>query len=182
MAPTSPTISFSLSLLPGPCVQPSGSALKINSPVSLKQPLTTHFHLQPKDCTRSSPSVPLWWEGSSGCIQFACCDHHQLVTCCEGDSDRKGQICASPRACLVGGRYGLSQPKSLGGPTTGAVRSLLARQATSEPSERGIKWPPSLEMLGNGGRSQGELELRDRRKAPLLQVMGHRCKVLGWAE
>lgn len=148
-----------------------------------KQPLTAQFHLQPKDCTQSSPSVPLWWEGASGCIQLARCDHCQLMTCCEGNSDSKGQVCASLRGCLVGRQYGLSQPKSLGGPTTGAVGSLLVRQTYSEPSKRGTKWPPSrsLQMLENRCRLQGEPELPDRRKAP-PQMMGHWCKVLGWAE
>ena len=64
----------------------------------------------------------------------------------------------------MGRPYGLSQPKSLGGPTTGAVGSLLACQAYSEPSTRGIKWPPSLEMLGNRCRLPGELELPEQQE------------------
>lgn len=31
----------------------------------------------------------------------------------------------------------------------GTTRSLLAHQAFAEPSQRGLKWPPSLEMRGN---------------------------------
>jgi len=86
-----------------------------------------------------------------GAIQLARCDHPQPVTRCEGNGDSKGQICASLRGGLVGGQRGLSQPKSLGEPTTGVAGSILARQACAEPSKRGMKWPPSrsLEMQRN---------------------------------
>lgn len=122
MAPVSPTISVSLSLLLAHaymcgCALPAcslqgqhwkqaqlflwHSPWQPNSPAA--KGLHTAIPLSPslvRGILRVHPACPLW--------------PPQLLTCCEGNRDGKGQTCPSPRGCHVGKQHCISQPQSLG--------------------------------------------------------------------
>lgn len=119
------------------------------------------IHLQPKECPQPSPSVPLWEGASPWCAQPALCDHHR-----PSPAVKETGIAKAKPALLQEAVLGVNNTASLNLKALGTAWSLLAHQAFSEPSQRGLKWPPSLETQGNRCRLQGELELPGRRKAP----------------